>query len=447
MSEKQGSLFGTDGVRGRFGDFPFTEDGLRRLGRAVASCIGDVSVLAAMDTRFSGPEILGRLREGMGRSLRLNCAGVLPTPGLSYLMVHGAWQYGIMITASHNPAEDNGIKLFNSQGEKIPDELEERISQMFWQESAQEPVASGPGTAETDAGSAPYIDFLVKQARMLDLRGITLLVDTANGAMSAVAPAVLKETGARIIVRANSPDGRNINRECGSQYPERLLAAARAEGAQWGIAFDGDGDRVLVVDGQGGEIFDGDDILYLLARYRHSRDASFRRIVVGTVMSNLGLETSLRSIGIELVRTHVGDRHVYQEMKRIDAELGGEPSGHVIIRSMQRSGDGLLTALHFFRALCGLELTAAEIHRHMRRFPQRLQNIRVTRKPELKQWPELLALEEEFQRETGDKQARLLVRYSGTEPKIRLMVEAENDHIVDAWIDRLHSFIMNTIGE
>lgn len=443
MADRQESLFGTDGIRGRYGELPFTGESLKRLGWAIAACVGDEPVLAAMDTRFSGPEILERLREGMGRG-RLACAGILPTPGLSYLVAHGDWRYGIMITASHNPAEDNGIKLFNAEGEKVPDELEERISRLYRQEKPSLP--SDPPEGAPPVAPTAYVDFLVRQARGLNLRGMTLLVDTANGAMSDVAPAVLRETGARVIQRAGSPDGRNINRQCGSQFPERLLEATLGEEARWGIAFDGDGDRVLLADGTGGSMLDGDDILYLLARHRHSREDSFRRIVVGTVMSNLGLESALAELGIELIRADVGDRHVYREMKRQQAELGGEPSGHVIIRSQQRSGDGLLVALHFFKALDELGWAGGDISRYMHRFPQELRNVPVIRKPVLSQWPDFLALKEEFDRDTGGKQARMLIRYSGTEAKIRLMVEAEDRHFVDRWIDRLHSFIMNTIG-
>ncbi len=445
MSLTAESLFGTDGIRGRFGDFPFTADGLRRLGAAMASVMDGAALLTAMDTRFSGPEILNRVMDGLAGHCPVGRLGVLPTPGLSYLLGHGNWRYGMMITASHNPAEDNGIKLFNACGEKIPDELEAKISRIFREQSPGRSLAGSTHAASApvlDADPRPYLDFLLDQASRIDLRGLSLLVDTANGAMCGVAPEVLARTGARLIVRSDQPDGRNINERCGSQYPEALLEKVRSEGADWGIAFDGDGDRVLLVDGRDGRISDGDDILYLLAGYRLKRTPDFRPVVVGTVMSNLGLECSLRSLGVELVRADVGDRHVYRQMQQFDAELGGESSGHVIIRSLQRSGDGLLTALHHFMAL-------NELGRDFRmtRFPQRLQSLRVTQKPRLEDWPGLQALQEEFRRETAAKQARLLIRYSGTEPKIRIMVEADDMQVVDTWIDRLHSFIVDSIGE
>lgn len=442
------SLFGTDGVRGRFGDHPFTSDGLIRLGAAVAQTLDGATVLAAMDTRFSGPEILNRLLEGMGRRCPVYSLGIAPTPALSYLVARGNWPVGLMITASHNPAQDNGIKLFNSQGEKISDDIEARISTLFARLDAEPSGLDCSGTVK--AGTAdigPYLEFLSGEARKADLRGLRLLVDTANGAMSSVAPQILAETGASLVLKAHEPDGANINDGCGSQYPDRLLADAKAVGADWGIAFDGDGDRVLIVDGVNGQVFDGDDILYLLARHRLTRESGFVRTVVGTVMSNLGLEHSLRSLGIELVRADVGDRHVYREMKRLNVELGGEPSGHVIIRSLQRSGDGLLSGLHFFAALSELGISGQDLLRQRLRFPQGLKSIRVDRKPELKSWPALQEIEQAFARETSGRNARLLIRYSGTENKIRVMVEADEPSVVEEWMERFEHFILKTIGE
>jgi len=450
MSGNSDSLFGTDGIRGRFGEFPFTPPALHRLGLAIGSVLDGSSVLFAMDTRFSGPEIQSLICGGIGHRCRVDQMGVMPTPGLSYLVGRGHWQYGLMITASHNPSQDNGVKLFNSVGEKISDELEKEISQAFW--ASPDSVLSNTSSPmkrddKKSADSRPYFDFMCDQARSLDLRGLSILVDTANGAMVKLAPEVLKATGACLLVKGAEPSGYNINDSCGSQYPEALLEDVKKSGADWGLAFDGDGDRMLLVDGHNGLILDGDDVLYILARHRLVCDPLFSRTVVGTVMSNLGLESALRSLGIELVRADVGDRHVYQEMKRLDAELGGEPSGHVIIRSLQRSGDGLLTALHFFSALSQLGLSGADLSRQMQRFPQRLLSIRVSQKPDLQTWPQLKALEKEFQQAAANNQARLLIRYSGTENKIRLMVEADEDGLVDFWIERLEQFIYDTIGE
>lgn len=452
MPSGSDSLFGTDGIRGRIGRFPLTDEGLRLLGAAMGERIGGMPILTAMDTRYSGPDILARIAEGLAGRCRIDSLGVLPTPGLSYLVAGGEWQIGMMITASHNPAEDNGIKLFNGQGEKVDDDVEAEISRSFFALLDQSPIKGGmKDTLESgcpkQAKATPYLAFMAEQARRTPMKGMTLVVDTANGAMSAVAPEVLRETGARLRLFADRPDGRNINQNCGSQHPQSLLNAVLEQKADWGIAFDGDGDRVLLVDGPGGRILDGDDILYLLARYRLTKDPAFSRTVVGTIMSNLGLESALASLGVELVRADVGDRHVYREMKRLQADLGGEPSGHVIIRSHQRSGDGLLTALHFLRAMGELGLTADDLFRQMRRFPQKLLSVPVRHKPDLKSWPELAALEQEFRRDSAAHQARMLIRYSGTEDKIRLMVESDDERVVENWIERLDHFIMKTIGE
>lgn len=436
------ALFGTDGIRSVAGAYPLDEPSLRRLGAVIASLSARPRVLFGRDTRESGPVIEAGLQRGLGRRARVFSAGVLPTPGLAFLTRESACDFGIMISASHNPHADNGIKVFDRRGEKIPAALEKRISREFHSRK-RGPAASTPPATPLESGA--YVRFLLGEGDGLEGAGGRLAVDCANGAASFLAPALFRRLGLNAVVAHAEPDGRNINAGCGSTQPAALQKLVAGKRAALGVAFDGDADRVIFCDA-GGRLLEGDHTLFLLARYLRDSEPRFNRVVVGTVMSNLGLERALKRAGIALLRADVGDKHVLRLMKKSGAILGGEPSGHVILRHRHSSGDGLLTALYFMKALRHFAWDAGQLHERLRLFPQRTLSIRVRRKRDLRRWPA-------FQRQAGlfagrhGRRARLLARYSGTEPKLRIMIEASDPEIIDGTLPLFQSLVENEIGE
>jgi phosphoglucosamine mutase len=450
-------LFGTDGIRGQVEQFPLDGASLVKLGCALGFSGRGAKIVIGRDTRGSGPYIEKMVAAGFSAAatqaggshpLEITCCGVIPTPGLSFVTASHDFDWGIMITASHNPYTDNGIKIFGSDGEKIPDSLEAEIEDRFFQ--LETPRYSSAPSLRCSNQKETYQRFLFHHAS--GLRGVLaplklrIILDCAHGAASEIAPPVFGEAGVEAEVIHAAPDGRNINRECGSTHMEQLKAKVIAQEADLGIAFDGDGDRVLFV-APDGRTLDGDYTLYLVSQLflRTRLHQDFNKIVVGTVMGNLGLEKALGKIGITYLRTAVGDKYVLQEMKHRQAILGGEQSGHTILRSFQKTGDGILTALYFLTALSELGIKPADLVNQLTLYPQVTQSIRVKEKIELARWDRLKKMTTAFNDRYRDN-SRLLVRYSGTEPIIRVMMEAEEQSIIDENLGKFADLIQRTIG-
>jgi len=436
------SLFGTDGIRSVAGAFPLDELSLLRLGAAISRLVPDPAILFARDTRASGTEIEAQLGRGLGRRARVASAGVLPTPGLAYLTRKLRFDFGVMISASHNPYRDNGIKIFNRRGEKISARLENRISADFRAGGA---TASFRPLAPASVSSGDYADFLCESGRDLGGQQMKIAVDCANGAASPIAAPLCRRLGLMAAVSHDRPDGRNINSGCGSTFPPALQKLVRDEKADLGLALDGDADRVIFSD-RAGNILDGDHAIYLIARYLNAAEPRFNRKVVGTVMGNLGLEMALNALGMEFLRSDVGDKHVYRLMKKTGSILGGEPSGHLILRHWQTSGDGFLTALFFLKAMKYFNCDPGEISGQLHLFPQQTVNIRVQRRKDLKTWEALQKASREFAGKHGS-QARLLIRYSGTEPTLRIMMEARDHDVIEKNMPAFASLVKNEIGD
>ncbi len=446
-------LFGTDGVRGIANQEPMTPETVVKLGRAVAHLFkapGDRrSIVIGKDTRLTGYMLETALTAGitsMGVDVLL--VGPLPTPGIAFITRSLRADAGVVISASHNPFEDNGIKFFSGDGLKLPDSLEAQIEEL---------IASGdidrirPGAHEigkayriNDAGGR-YIEFAKNTfPKRLRLRGLKIVVDCAHGATYRVSPTVLRELGAEVLALNVAPDGLNINAKCGSLFPEVVQRAVVAEGAHVGLTHDGDGDRLLCVD-ERGALVDGDQILALCALDMLAEDRLPSRTVVATVMSNAGLDVALGQAGIRLVRTPVGDRPVLEEMLRGGHALGGEQSGHVIFAEHNTTGDGIVTALQVLAALLRAGKPLSELAACMPRFPQVLENVRVRRKEDLRTLPGVQARIREAEGAlTGA--GRVLVRYSGTEPLARVMVEGPDEAAIRHWAEAIAAVIREALG-
>jgi phosphoglucosamine mutase len=490
MSKKsQNRLFGTDGIRSTFGKYPLDKESLIKLGSALGQLLQGARIVIGRDTRHSGEEITQLLISGMANKTETQDCGVFPTPGISYITDHDnfintmqkrekktnysadpnfvsrqrdilGWgcrphfDNGIMITASHNPWTDNGIKIFGSNGEKISETLEQELEEIFFSLDTSEAFhskAASHGSSNSN-GSEPktiYRNFLSKAAAGLDpekVKKYKIVLDCANGATFEEAPRVFRQAGFNLHAINNRPDGKNINLNCGSTMPGHLKQTVKEQQADLGIAFDGDGDRVIMVDSKG-NILDGDHILYLFSKYllESEAGANFNKVVVGTVMGNLGLEKALNRMGVKYIRTQVGDKYVYREMKQQQSILGGEQSGHIILRSLQKTGDGILTALYFLEALFYLDLDPTDLFHRLQLYPQVMKSIKIREKRELSQWDELNRMVKEFNAHHG-KNSRILIRYSGTEPKIRVMIESAQESVIRENIGKLEHLIKSTIG-
>lgn len=433
-------LFGTDGVRGTPGESPLDERTLVRLGAAIVKTRGRASapirVLIGRDTRESGEWITGHLARGVeSEAARVTDGGLLSTPAIAFLTRHGGFDAGIVVSASHNPFEDNGVKVITEEGEKADDDLEARITTLVadktWavQETGVSPVA-------TIASSEPYI---AHTSRLLD--GVTVppdlrvAIDCANGATSLIAPAMLRALGLDPVVLHDQPDGRNINLDCGSTHPERLAQAVVEQGCRLGAAFDGDGDRVVFVDHRG-DVVNGDAVLLIAARRLAAAGRLPGEAVVATVMSNIGLEHALRADGIAVHRCSVGDRPVWAEMTRRGIALGGEQSGHTIFADHLATGDGLATALVIVRAVIETGQELADLAADLVSLPQVLVNVRVRQRTALAELLEVSRLIEKAERDLLGK-GRVLVRYSGTEPLLRIMIEGPDQEAIQALADTI----------
>jgi phosphoglucosamine mutase len=424
-------LFGTDGIRG-VANLDLTPELALRLGRAAGHVLGGPGhrVVIGRDTRRSGRMLESALAAGLcsvGMEARL--VGHIPTPGLAFLARSGEFVAGAVISASHNPAPDNGIKFFDGGGLKLPDATEERIErEMTGDDSLPRPTEGGIGLIGDARGLVKdYEDFLLALAP--PLQGLRVVLDCANGSTYRVAPAVMAHAGAEVITLFDTPDGANINAGCGSTQPEALQRAVVDRAADIGFAFDGDGDRVAVVD-HTGALHDGDTVLALAARHFARAGRLRPMVVVGTVMSNGGLEATLAREGIELVRTRVGDRYVWEELVRRDAQFGGEPSGHVIFRGYHTTGDGILTALEVLSLMHAEGARLAELAADIERWPQITRNVRAARRRE---WESSTAFATAMTSATASlgSSGRLVVRPSGTEPVLRITVEARDPQMAE----------------
>ncbi|HJW49062.1 MAG TPA: phosphoglucosamine mutase [Candidatus Limnocylindria bacterium] len=430
-------LFGTDGIRG-VANKDLTPELALRLGRAAGHVLGGPGhrVVVGRDTRRSGRMLESALAAGLcsvGMEVRL--VGHIPTPGLAYLARTGDFVAGAVISASHNPAPDNGIKFFDHGGVKLPDATEDQIEEaMTGEDTLPRPTESGIGLVGDSRGLVKeYEDFLLSLAPKLD--GARVVLDCANGAAYRVAPSVFAQAGAEVLTLFDTPDGANINAGCGATQPEALARAVVDRKADVGFAFDGDGDRVMTVDARG-EVHDGDFVLALAARHFARHGKLEPKVVVGTVMSNGGLEATLARDGIALARTKVGDRYVWEEMQRTGALFGGEPSGHVIFRNYHTTGDGILTALEVMHLVRAEGRPLAELAAQMERWPQVTKNVKASRRSEWESSTPFVAAVKDAQKALGTT-GRLLVRPSGTEPVLRITVEARDAAVASSTATRL----------
>ncbi len=431
-------LFGTDGVRG-IANHDLTPELALQLGRAAGHVLGGPGhrVVVGRDTRRSGRMLESALAAGLcSVGIEVRLVGHVPTPGLAYITRREGFSAGAVISASHNPAPDNGIKFFDQRGLKLADELEERIeSLMEAGDGLPRPTEGGIGLVGDARGLVQrYVDHLVSVAP--PLAGMRVALDCANGATYRVAPEVVARAGGEVIVLCNDPDGLNINDGCGSTYPERLQRTVVERKADVGFAFDGDGDRCLVVD-HTGALHDGDFVLALAARHFARSGKLEPRVVVGTVMTNGGLEATLRKDGIELVRTQVGDRYVWEEMERRGAQFGGEPSGHIIFRMMATTGDGILTALEVLHLAKAERRSLADLAAEVERWPAVQRAVKVARRGE---WMQVSAFKTAYDRAKEKVESaggRVFVRPSGTEPVLRILVESRDALVASSTADSL----------
>ena len=425
MSRK---YFGTDGVRGRVGEDPMTVDFALRLASAAGRVLAPEggTVLIGKDTRLSGYMFESALEAGFVASgVNVMLIGPLPTPGIAYMTRRFECDFGVVISASHNPYDDNGIKFFDGEGGKLSDELEARIEAELDNPVLTRASRSLGRAMRVDRSRIHYQEFCASTLpEGTDLSGLKVVIDCANGAAYKVGPRVLADLGAEIVPIGCSPNGRNINDGCGSLHPELLQLTVTGVRAQIGVALDGDGDRVVLVDHLG-RIVDGDQILYILARARHEAGA-LTGPVVGTVMSNLGLEVALRERGIEFRRAAVGDRYVLSLLRETGGMLGGETSGHILCLDRTTTGDGLVSALQVLEVMQHTGRSLAELAAPMRKFPQVLLNVRVEERFNPSEVPSVCAAVARVEATLGST-GRVVLRASGTEPVIRVMVESREE--------------------
>ena len=433
-------LFGTDGVRGKAGDPPLDVPTIRRLGAALVRVLHHddgasqpvIRFLAGRDTRESG----GWIERELGFGIRsqggtLTSAGIIPTPAVAYLTPRMGYTAGVVISASHNPFEDNGIKVFSGAGEKFTEALERRVEAV---------VADSSWTVnEGDAAAVEQLD--LRSEYMAHLRdilppdtrtaGMRLAVDCANGATTTVAPRLFEELGFDVRHIGSQPDGKNINRGCGSTAPEPLAKLVVDGRYPLGVAFDGDGDRAIFVDASG-KVVDGDAVMLMCAKRLKAEGRLKGNAIVATVMSNIGLEIALKSAGIDMVRCPVGDKYVMEEMLRRDLSLGGEQSGHIIFSDYLFTGDGLATSLNVLRTMAATGRELADLASDLTTYPQVLMNLRVRQKVDLRTLPSVAAVMSNVESRLAGN-GRLLVRYSGTEPLLRVMLEGQDEAEIRKW--------------
>jgi phosphoglucosamine mutase len=441
-------LFGTDGIRGVAGMWPLDPPTIARVGTALVRVLGlerRARILVGRDTRESGEWIERELARGLiAAGAEVVSAGVVPTPAVAFLAGALDVDLGVVLSASHNPHRDNGIKVFSGRGEKFGETeqlaVERHVADTTWSVGAADAhVTTDPSLVEA------YIDHVLRVMPSAGpLMGTRLALDMANGATTTTARRVFERLGFQVVALGDQPDGRNINLACGSTHPANVAAATVSGHSRLGAAFDGDGDRVILVDGRG-QVVDGDAVLLILALARHDAGRLTGNTVVATVMSNIGLELALRERGINLIRTPVGDRHVMDEMSRGSYVLGGEQSGHVILAEHLPTGDGVATLLAVLRVMAESGRELADLADQLVTYPQTLVNVRVRAKTPVEEVPEIAAAMARVS-SALDGRGRLLVRYSGTEPLLRVMIEGEDQASVQMWAEEIAEAARTTLG-
>ncbi len=441
-------LFGTDGVRGVAGTWPLDPPTIARIGCAIVRVLDldrPVRLVVGRDTRESGEWIERELARGAAAAgAVVTSAGVVPTPAVAYMAGSLDFDLGVVLSASHNPFGDNGIKVFSGRGEKFGEAEEQAVEALVEDRTVQ--IAADARSPILDTGLVDA--YLAHVARLLpdagSLRGASIGVDMANGATTTTAPRLFERLGLDVVPLGAEPDGRNINLACGSTHPAKLSAAVRDRGCLFGVAFDGDGDRAIFVDGAG-RVVDGDAVLLMLALDLVARGRLPGNTVVATVMSNIGLEIALGRHGIRLLRTAVGDKYVMDEMLRGGFVLGGEQSGHVILTEHLPTGDGLATALAVLRLMDRTGRDLANLASELVTYPQTLVNVRVREKVPVESVPEIQAAVTRVEAAL-DGRGRVLVRYSGTEPLLRIMIEGESQTSVQAWAEDIAESVRKALG-
>ena len=432
--------FGTDGIRGRVGIAPITADFLLKLGWAVGSVLsekGQASVVIGKDTRVSGYLFESALEAGfLSAGVNVGLLGPMPTPGIAYLTKAYAATAGVVISASHNHFEDNGVKFFSKSGLKLSDKDHKAIEKKLEEPMVSVDTKNIGKAIRHDQAIGRYIEFCKSTFdRSIDLLGVTMVVDCANGATYHIAQSVFTELGAEVIMINNKPDGYNINLNCGATDTKHLQREVLKHEADLGIAFDGDGDRMVMVDHQG-ELVDGDELVFIIAKAWHSISDLKSDTVVGTQMSNLGMRQALSSLGIQFIEAKVGDRFVMEKMKLHNAALGGEGSGHIICLDKSSSGDGIISALQVLEVVCKSDKTLCDLKNEMIKYPQVLINVKTAGKIDLESHTELNKTIKAVESELGEE-GRVLIRASGTEPLIRVMVEASDMSMAESGAKKL----------
>jgi phosphoglucosamine mutase len=444
-------LFGTDGIRGRANQWPITPELALKAGRAIARTVaatrgGKRKIVIGKDTRLSGYMLETALTSGLvAEGATVLLVGPMPTPAVAHLARSMDCVAGIMLTASHNPYEDNGLKIFGGDGFKLNDVLERQVEELLLGPDLTSPPGGAIGKAfRIDDAMGRYIEFVKNAMGAYTLEGLKVVVDCANGAAYFMGPLILEELGAEVIPLSTAPDGRNINADCGALHPERAAERVRATGADLGIAFDGDADRVIFID-ETGTVVNGDRILALCAREWHARGRLRGDTLVTTVMANLGLHEAMEAAGIRVVTTPVGDRHVIEALRAGSFAFGGENSGHIIFLDYGTTGDGIMSALQVMSLMRQRGARLSELGSFMREFPQRLINLPVREKVPLEAIPRFQEALRASELELG-RSGRILVRYSGTELKVRVLVETAEAERSDAHAERLATILRAEIG-
>jgi phosphoglucosamine mutase len=444
-------LFGTDGIRGQAGEFPLDNKTVRRIGVSLARQFSSKlrrppRFVTGRDTRESGSRIENAFHAGASsEGASCESAAVMTTPGIAYLTRAFEFDAGVVISASHNPYRDNGIKIFSPSGKKIDDATERRIETDVYSAVAIDRNSAELTSVEKrlDEFRTSYLNHLLKEANGFKFKK-KIVVDCANGAASSLASELLSSIGAEIVAINNAPDGRNINENCGSLHLDGLQSKVRDENADFGVAFDGDADRALFVD-EKGAIVDGDATLWIMGRYLQSHGKLANSTVVATVMSNIGLELALQSIGLKLLRTAVGDKYVLDELLKTSSEIGGEQSGHIIFPEISLVGDGMMTALLLLRAVHEMAVPLSEATKGFTRYPQILLNVKVRQKRPFAEVPAIVDAASQVESELQG-QGRLLLRYSGTENLARVMIEGKNQKSIESQASRLASIIADALA-
>ncbi len=445
-------LFGTDGIRGKANTYPITPEIALQVGKAAAHAFGakghgSARAVIGKDTRLSGYMIEAAITSGLvSMGMDVFSVGPMPTPAVAHLTKSIGANLGVMITASHNPSDDNGIKLFNADGYKLPDEIELDIEQHILKgEINSEHISTELiGKAyRIDDARGRYIEFAKSSIRNHSLKGLKIVLDCANGAGYWIAPIILRELGAEVVVIGAKPDGYNINMNCGATCPETLAGLVRENGADAGIALDGDADRVIFCD-ENGDIVNGDRIIAICAIDYKNKGLLKKNTVAVTTMTNMGFHSAMEKHGIEVETTDVGDRYIIERMREKGLNIGGEQSGHIVFMDYATTGDGIITALHVLRLLAEKNCPLSEIASCMEEYPQRITSLDVEEKVPVEKVPELDKAMKECA-DCLDGRGRVILRYSGTENKIRILVEAQEEEEMLSWTEKLSKIIQSEL--